>query len=44
MSLNAGVFQKGLKTGVVSVLEDLRGVLSQYPTTVPENVHISKML
>jgi hypothetical protein len=29
---------------VVSVLEDLRAVLSQYPTTVPQNVRIAKIL
>jgi hypothetical protein len=38
------VFQKGLKTGVVSVLEDLRSVLSQYPSSVPQSVRITKTL
>ena len=43
-SLNSGVFSKGLKTGVVSVLEDLRALLSQYPAAVPQSIAMSKML
>ena len=42
--LNSKVFEKGLKTGVVSVLEDLRSILSHYPTSVPQSVHIEKLL
>ena len=44
VSLNSGVFRKGLKTGVVSVLEDLRALLSQYPTTVPQSIAMAKMI
>lgn len=43
-AIKAGVLQKGLKTGVVSVLEDIRSVLSQYPTTVPLDVVTKKIL
>ena len=41
---NSGVLQKGLTTGVVSVLEDIRSTLSQYNTSVSQNVLVAKIL
>jgi hypothetical protein len=43
-SVKSRVLQKGLKTGIVSVLEDIRSLLSQYPTSVPKQVLASKMM
>lgn len=36
--------QKGLKTGIVSILEDVRSIISQYPTTVPLGVIAAKLM
>ena len=43
-SLKSGVLQKGLKTGLVSVLEDIRSVLSDYPTSVPLSKTVAKII
>ena len=42
--MHAQILQKGVKTGIVDVLESIRSFVSQYNTTVPRNVLTSNVL
>jgi hypothetical protein len=43
-NLKSGVLQKGIRTGIVSVLEDIRSIISSYPSSAPKAVLVSKAL
>jgi hypothetical protein len=44
MNLKSGIIRKGIKTSIVSFLEDIRVLMSQYPNIVPSTVMESKFL
>ena len=40
----SGILKKGIKTSFISFLQEIRAVMSQYPSAVPGTVQVSKAI